>query len=114
MDYYNHQICIQFFFSSSSAVKSNLAGTKEELEELSKKLSKAISKKDFILAATIQRQLDEMEEQAAQKTNKFENLNKKLFEGISKKDYALALVLCLLISYLCFQISGGAMKTPLQ
>ena len=91
-----------------------MAGTKEELEELSKKLSKAISKKDFILAATIQRQLDEMEEQAAQKTNKLENLNKKLVEAISKKDYALAatiLVLCLLISYLCFQISGGA---PLQ
>ena len=93
-----------------------MAGTKEELEELSKKLSKAISKKDFILAATIQRQLDEMEEQAAQKTNKLENLNKKLVEAISKKDYALAatMVLCLLISYLCFQISGGAMKTPLQ
>ena len=67
-----------------------MAGTKEELEELSKKLSKAISKKDFILAATIQRQLDEMEEQSAQKTNKLENLNKKLVEAISKKDYTLA------------------------
>ena len=54
---------------------------------MNKKLAEAVSKKDYALAATLQEELVEMEEHAAQKMNTLKVLNANLDEALAKKDY---------------------------